>query len=127
MSTRHHGSFALLTLSALVLSLAAPLTAAERLKVFILAGQSNTAGHAGAHTIATLYKAGKPEDAGLARLVFSNGGVLKALDEQLLRARKLDELTGGISMDKLKQMSPGADKTALETKVNELQIGRAHV
>ncbi|MBT3297039.1 MAG: hypothetical protein HN919_13190 [Verrucomicrobia bacterium] len=120
MNTQHSRSIALLTLSVLVLSLVSPLTAGERLKVFILAGQSNAAGHARGHTIATLYKAGKPEDARLAKLVFSNGGVSKALDEQLLRAREIDELTGGIAMDKLKQMSPGAEKSALETKVNEL-------
>ena len=34
----------------------------QKLKVFILAGQSNTVGHARGHTIATLYKNGMTKD-----------------------------------------------------------------
>ena len=49
-------------------------------------------------------------------MVFEEGSGLskKALEEQLTLARKLDDLTGGISNDKIKAMDPGAEKTALE-------------
>ena len=81
MNKQHSRSCALLTIGVLILSLTSPLTAGEKLKVFILAGQSNTVGHSRGHTIATLYKTDDPEDARLAKLVFSNGGVSKARDE----------------------------------------------
>ena len=44
----------ILVIGALVLSLVGNASASEKLKVFILAGQSNTVGHARGHTIATL-------------------------------------------------------------------------
>ena len=104
-----------------LLALAFSVSAAEKLKVFILAGQSNTVGHARGHTIATLYKAGKPGDAKLTTLVFGEGDTIsKAIDEQLARAQNIDELTGGISKQKIKDMPAGAEKTALEAKVNAL-------
>jgi alpha-galactosidase len=107
--------------SVALFALAAPVSAKEKIKVFILAGQSNTVGHARGHTIATLYKAGKPSDAALANLVFGNErGITKAFDEQIARAKTIDELTGGISMDRVKNMAPGAEKTALEAKVKTL-------
>ena len=43
---------------ALAIILSASVFADQKLKVFILAGQSNTVGHARGHTIATLYKNG---------------------------------------------------------------------
>jgi hypothetical protein len=101
-------------------ALALPVSAKEKIKVFILAGQSNTVGHARGHTIATLYKAGKPGDKELVNLVFKNNdAVSKAFDEQIARAKSIDELTGGISMDKVKKLA-GAEKAALEAKVNPL-------
>ena len=75
-----------LAIGSVVLLVATALSAGEKLKVFILAGQSNIVGHARAHTIATLYKMGKPKDAELAKLVFRNDGVSKAFDEQIARA-----------------------------------------
>jgi len=45
------------------------LVAGEKLKVFILAGQSNMVGHANPHTMATLYQSGIARDAELARMV----------------------------------------------------------
>ncbi|MFT5131342.1 MAG: hypothetical protein ACI8W8_004978 [Rhodothermales bacterium] len=102
-------------------ALANPVSAKEKIKVFILAGQSNTVGHARGHTIATLYKAGKPGDKELVNLVFpDNDAIPKAFDEQIARAKSIDELTGGISMDKIKKIAAGAEKTALEAKVNTL-------
>jgi hypothetical protein len=104
-----------------LIALAIPTTAKEKIKVFILAGQSNMVGHARGHTIATLYKAGKPGDEKLVNLVFGNNETLpKAFDEQIARAKTIDELTGGISKDKLKKMAPGPEKTALEAQVNTL-------
>ncbi len=106
-----------------ILSVASPIVAQEKLKVFILAGQSNMVGHANPHTIATLYHSGDARDKQLIDLVFKEGcGLSKeTLKEQLARARKIDELTGGISNDSIKAMSEGADKTALEAKVKTLK------
>jgi hypothetical protein len=51
---------------ALAIILSASVFADQKLKVFILAGQSNTVGHARGHTIATLYKNGMTKDKDLA-------------------------------------------------------------
>ncbi len=97
----------------------------KKLKIFILAGQSNMVGHANAHTIATLYDSDDAGDKRLTQLVFKKGSDLspKALGEQLTQGRKTDELTGGISNEKIKEMSAGPEKTALEAKVKELKEG----
>ena len=42
-------------MAAVLLLISGSASAGEKLKVFILAGQSNMVGHARAHTIATLY------------------------------------------------------------------------
>ena len=112
---------AVLTMAAAIVSIASPAVAAEKLKIFILAGQSNTVGHANPHTIATLYQSGDPRDEALAKMVFKEGsGLSKAkLDAQLVEARKLDELSGGISFNKLKKMEDGPEKKALEAKVKK--------
>ncbi|MBR9761071.1 sialate O-acetylesterase [bacterium] len=112
---------AVLTMAAAIVSIASPAVAAEKLKIFILAGQSNTVGHANPHTIATLYQSGDPRDEALAKMVFKEGsGLSKAkLDAQLVEARKLDELSGGISFDKVKKMEDGPEKKALEAKVKK--------
>jgi alpha-galactosidase len=112
---------AVLTIAAAIVSISSPAVAAEKLKIFILAGQSNTVGHANPHTIATLYQSGDPRDEALAKMVFKEGsGLSKAkLDAQLVEARKLDELSGGISFDKVKKMEDGPEKKALEAKVKK--------
>ncbi len=109
--------------AAVILSLISPTFANEKLKVFILAGQSNMVGHANPHTMATLYQSDDPRDKELTKLVFKSDGLAskKTLDDQLRRAQKIDELTGGISNDKIKQMPDGAEKTALEAKVKSLK------
>lgn len=108
-------------IAAAIVSIVSPVVAAEKLKIFILAGQSNTVGHANPHTIATLYQSGDPRDEALAKMVFKEGsGLSKAkLDAQLVEARKLDELGGGISFDKIKKMEDGPEKKALEAKVKK--------
>ena len=113
----------LLAVASAVLLLPAKLKAAEPLKVFILAGQSNMVGHARAHTIATLYASDGPRDKELIELVFNtDSGISRAtLEDQLSRGQKLDELTGGISNDKVKALSDGPEKTALEAKVKALK------
>ena len=105
------------------LSIVSPVIAAEKLKVFILAGQSNMVGHASPHTIATLYHSDDARDKELIKLVFREGSGVsnKALEEQLVRARKLDELTGGISNDRIKKMAEGAEKTTLEAEAKKLK------
>jgi alpha-galactosidase len=93
----------------------------KKLQVFILAGQSNMVGHANSHTIATLYDSDDEGDKRLTQLVFKKGSDLskKSLSEQLSEGRNIDELTGGISNDKIKKMSAGPEKTALEAKVKQ--------
>ena len=80
----------------LAVTLLNPAFAGEKLKVRILAGQSNTVGHARAHTIAVLFNHLQP-DAQLAKMVFGEGSKLsKDVLDALAQAKKLDELTGGI-------------------------------
>jgi len=112
----------LTTVTISILSIASSAFADKKLKVFILAGQSNTVGHANQHTLATLYRPGDARDERLAKLVFKNNSGLsaKALEEQLERARRIDELTGGISNDKIKAMSDGPKKTAVEAELKKL-------
>lgn len=112
-----------LAVAAATLSIAGPAFSGEKLKVFILAGQSNTVGHARSHTIATLFHSDTPRDKELTKLVFKKDSGLskKTLEDQLTLARKIDELTGGISNDKIKKMSDGAEKTALEAEANKLK------
>lgn len=103
------------------LLLPASVSAKEKLKIFILAGQSNTVGHARGHTIATLSKTGKEKDKELMKLVFSDSAkISSAIDTQLARARRIDELTGGIKKEKLKNMPDGPEKTKLQEEVNKL-------
>ncbi|MFT7632130.1 MAG: hypothetical protein ACI87E_003179, partial [Mariniblastus sp.] len=111
-----------LAVAVLVFAFARPALAEEPLKIFILAGQSNMVGHARAHTIATLYQSDDLRDKELIQLVFdkSSGISQKIFKEQLVRGRKIDELTGGISNEKIKSMSAGPEKTALSAKVKKL-------
>ena len=91
----------------------------QKLKVFILAGQSNTVGHARGHTIATLYKNGMTKDKALARMVFTKD-MKKAFEERLIKAQELDELSGGIGLPKIKNMRDGPEKKVLESRLNKL-------
>ncbi|MGK0189403.1 MAG: hypothetical protein ACI9R3_005220 [Verrucomicrobiales bacterium] len=123
MNTNQFKKSVMLAVAASIMSIASPVIAGEKLKVFILAGQSNMVGHANPHTIATLYHSDDARDKELIQLVFKEGGGLsnKLLEEQLTQARKLDALTGGISNDKIKAMSEGVEKTALEADVKQLK------
>ena len=73
---------------AVALNISSPVMGNEKLKIFILAGQSNMVGHADAHTIATLYNSGSERDKRLTKLVFEEDSGLskKVLEEQLSRA-----------------------------------------
>lgn len=117
----------LLTAVAVVFVIGGTVSAGEKLKVFILAGQSNMVGHARAHTIATLYASDDARDRELLNLVFEQGSGLskKALEEQLTLGRKLDDLTGGISNSKIKAMKESPEKTALEAEVKKLKDAHA--
>ncbi len=96
--------------------------AGEQLKVFILAGQSNMVGHARAHTIATLYASDSPRDKALLDLVIKGDDISRdVLENQLEAAQRLDQLTGGISNSKVKDLEDGPEKTALEKKVEGLK------
>ncbi|MDP7107746.1 MAG: hypothetical protein QGH41_11745, partial [Roseibacillus sp.] len=78
----------LLTMAASILAITSPVVAGEKLKIFILAGQSNMVGHANSHTLATLYHSDDARDKRLRQLVFKKGSGLsgKALEEQLTQA-----------------------------------------
>ena len=112
----------LTTVTISILSITSPAFADKKLKVFILAGQSNTVGHANQHTLATLYRPGDVRDKKLAKLVFKNNSGLsaKALQEQLERGEKIDVITGGISNEKLKALAEGPEKTAAEAELKKL-------
>lgn len=88
------------------------------LKVFILAGQSNMVGHSRGHTIATLFNSDGAKDKELIPLVFKKDSkVSKAmLDEQLVRARKGDELKKGIEA-----MTDADAKAAAEAEVEKIK------
>ena len=78
-------STVLIVVASLVMA-ASPVVGEEKLKVFILAGQSNTVGHARGHTIATLYKSGKSGDRKLTEMVFGKSNAIEeAMDEQLAK------------------------------------------
>ena len=121
MNTDPFKRIVFLALAILISSIASPVIAKEKLKIFILAGQSNMVGHADAHTIATLFHSGTERDNKLTQLVFKDGSGLskKALEDQLNRAKDLDEITGGISNDKIKAMAEGAEKKAIDEKVKK--------
>ena len=104
---------------ALTIILSASVFADQKLKVFILAGQSNTVGHARGHTIATLYKNGMTKDKDLARMVFTKD-MSQEFEGQLIKARKLDALSGGIGLPTIKNMPEGPEKKVLESKLNKL-------
>ena len=114
---------ALLAAVASVLLVVSPVLAGEKLQVFILAGQSNMVGHARAHTIATLLASDKTRDRELVQLVFKDDSEVSRgmLEKQLILGRTLDELTGGISHDKIKTLTDGPEKKALEAKVKDLK------
>ena len=106
----------------MTLMVTAVSNAGEQLKVFILAGQSNMVGHARAHTIATLYASDSPRDKALLELVIKGDDISRdVLENQLEAAQTLDQLTGGISNSKVKDLEDGPEKTALEKKVEGLK------
>ena len=113
----------ILSVSAAILSLSTSVSAGKKLQIFILAGQSNMVGHANPHTIATLTQTGSARDKELLQMVFGEGsGVTReAVDKQLAQAARIDELTGGISNEKVKNMADGPDKKALQAKVQTLK------
>ena len=90
----------------------------KKLKVFILAGQSNMVGHANGHTMATLFNADGPKDEALAKLVFGTEAKIskQRYDEALALGKQLNELTGGVGDPKFKAMTDAAEKAAAEAK-----------
>jgi alpha-galactosidase len=125
MNSMHPKKFSLVAIVALAIFSVSPVIGEEPLKIFILAGQSNTVGHARAHTIATLFPSSDSRDQDLVQMVFNstNGVSNKTLEDQLTLSKKIDELTGGISNDKIKKMANGAEKIALQAKVDKLKAG----
>jgi hypothetical protein len=97
--------------------------AEEKLKVFILAGQSNMVGHSRGHTMGTLFNADGPKDQTLVDLVFADNAKLSEsrLDETLALARQLNELTGGIGDPKIKAMTDATQKAAAEAEAERMK------
>jgi len=125
MSTKGFVRCAAVTaVAALLLAASNAAQAADgKLKVFILAGQSNMVGHANAHTMGTLFNPDGAKDKQLARLVFKKDAKIskEILDKQLARAIKTDELTGGISNKKIKAITDAAKKAIVEAEANALK------
>jgi len=94
-----------------------------KLRIFILAGQSNMVGHANAHTMGTLFNADGAKDKELSQLVFKKDAKIskESFDKQLARAIKTDEVTGGISNKKIKAMTDVTKKAEVEGEVKALK------
>ena len=97
--------------------------AAEKLKVFILAGQSNMVGHANGHTTATLFNPDGPKDEALAKLVFGKDAKIskQRYDETLALAKHLNVLTGGAGDPQIKAMTDAAQKAAAEAEAERIK------
>jgi hypothetical protein len=95
----------------------------KKLKVFILAGQSNMVGHCNGHTMATLFHADGPKDQALADLVFGKDAKIskQRVDETLALAKQLNELTGGAGDPKIKAMTDAAKKAAAEAEAERIK------
>ena len=93
------------------------------LKIFILSGQSNMVGHARGHTMATLFNNDGPKDKELIGLVFKKDAkISKAiLDGHLAEAKKVDEMTGGISNKKIEAMTDATKKAEIESQAKVLK------
>lgn len=119
MSGQKRAGFACLSLLLACCVFATPAAAeSKKLKVFILAGQSNTVGHANGHTMATLFNADGPKDEALAKLVFGKDAKIskQRYDEAIALGKQLNELTGGVGDPKFKAMTDAAEKAAAEAK-----------
>ena len=72
MNTNSFKKIVILAMAILIPSIVAPVIAKEKLKIFILAGQSNMVGHANPHTIVTLYNSDDARDKKLTQMVFKH-------------------------------------------------------
>lgn len=98
-------------------ALALPAQAeSKKLKIFIMAGQSNTVGHANGHTMGTLFNADGPKDEALSKLVFNGKMTKKRYDEAIALGKQLNELTGGVGDPKFKTITDATEKAAAEAK-----------
>lgn len=97
--------------------------AAKKLKIFILAGQSNTVGHANGHTMCTLFNVDGPKDQALVDLVFAKDAKLskQRLDETVALAKRLNELTDGVGDPKIKAMTDAAQKAVAEAEAERIK------
>lgn len=100
-----------------------PVGRGRPVRVFILAGQSNTVGHANSHTMCTLFNADGPRDEQLCDMVFGKNAKLskQRFDETLKLARRLNELTGGVGDPKIKAMTDAAQMMAAESEAARLK------
>lgn len=101
--------------------------ASKKLKVFILAGQSNMVGQSNGHTMGTLFNADGPKDQALIDLVFGKDAKIskQRVDEMLALAKQLNELTGGgvngKGHPKIMAMTDAAKKAAAEVEVERIK------
>ncbi len=100
--------------------------ASQKLKVFILAGQSNMVGHANGHTMGTLFNMDGPRDEALIDLVFGKATKLskQRFDETMAIGKQLNELTGGSGNPRINEITDAAEKAAMEAKVAALNETR---
>jgi len=114
---------ALLILPSANPAFAADKDAKAKLKIFILAGQSNMVGHGRGHTMGTLFNPDGSKDKALSELVFGKETTLskEGLDQTLAKAQQLNELTGGINDPTFKAMTDADQKAAAEAKAAPLR------
>ncbi|MCP4506505.1 MAG: hypothetical protein GY826_08930, partial [Fuerstiella sp.] len=104
----------------MVVFLVQPL-AAEEIKVFILAGQSNMVGHANYITIPRLFADDRPEVRKLAALVFKEGQTVtrRTVDEQIAtrierdginNALRRKEIAGGQALGRAREQVSGLEQ-----------------
>ncbi len=100
-----------------------PTERTQPLKIFILAGQSNTVGHSNGHTICTLFNPDGPRDEALVDLIFGKDSKLtkEQFQEALALGKQLDELTGGAGDPKIKALTDTASKAAAEAEAERLK------
>lgn len=97
--------------------------APKKLKVFIMAGQSNMVGHSRGHTMATLFDADGPKDQALVEMVFGKATQIskRRLDEASALGKQLNELTGGFNDPKIKAMTDATQKAAAGAEAERIK------
>ncbi|MEC9094275.1 MAG: sialate O-acetylesterase, partial [Planctomycetota bacterium] len=112
--SKHISAFALFIFTLAVTQSSAAENNAKKLRIFILAGQSNTVGHANYITIPRLFADERPEVQKLAKLVFKKGKVITraTVDKQIATRIAKDKIRNDLRQKKIE----GKEAIAAATK-----------